>query len=640
MRIDDGGAPKGANLGKPPGPPPGANVAGVVKRGGPDPHSNPPATGGVVPDRRSAVARDRPHVTLTGIPVAPGIAIGPVHLVVLTEFSVPEGQLAEGEIDAELERFRQAVEKSREEVTFLRGSVAEDMGEDSAKIFDAQLLFLEDVMVVDAVADDVRRERKPAAAIFRRNVRRMIERLEDADDEYLRERAGDFRDIKLRLMRHLLEHREDRRARPPGAVLVGREIAPSEAAMLDRNGAVGFATELGGMTSHAAIMARSKGVPAVVGVKGLTRHARSGDLAIIDGLGGAVVLNPPAALLAEYEQRMGEFREFEGSLITLRDEPAVTVDGRRIELAANLESPADVDRVLERGADSVGLYRTEFFYIDHARMPDEAEQFQAYCQVVERMYPRPVIIRTMDLGGDKVASYLGATRESNPFLGWRGIRFSLEHRDVFRTQLRAIYRASRCGKVKLMLPMVTSIDEVRDSRTLARDVVAELIRDGVPHGDEVEFGIMIETPSAVMIADILAREVDFFSVGSNDLIQYTLAADRSNPKTASLYQPLHPAILRSLRNVVDAARAEKIWVGVCGEMAADPLAVVLLVGLGFDELSVSPFLVPEVKTVVRSITYADARAVAEEAVELESAAAVRTLTLSRMGKLLPQFLLP
>jgi phosphotransferase system enzyme I (PtsI) len=375
-------------------------------------------------------------------------------------------------------------------------------------------------------------------------------------------------------------------------------------------------------------------------VKGLTRHARSGDLAIIDGLGGAVVLNPPAALLAEYEQRMGEFREFEGSLITLRDEPAVTVDGRRIELAANLESPADVDRVLERGADSVGLYRTEFFYIDHARMPDEAEQFQAYCQVVERMYPRPVIIRTMDLGGDKVASYLGANRESNPFLGWRGIRFSLEHRDVFRTQLRAIYRASRCGKVKLMLPMVTSIDEVRDSRTLARDVVAELIRDGVPHGDEVEFGIMIETPSAVMIADILAREVDFFSVGSNDLIQYTLAADRSNPKTASLYQPLHPAILRSLRNVVDAARAEKIWVGVCGEMAADPLAVVLLVGLGFDELSVSPFLVPEVKTVVRSITYADARAVAEEAVELESAAAVRTLTLSRMGKLLPQFLLP
>jgi phosphotransferase system enzyme I (PtsI) len=387
-------------------------------------------------------------------------------------------------------------------------------------------------------------------------------------------------------------------------------------------------------------MAKSKGVPAVVGVKKLIVHARAGDLAVVDGLAGAVVLNPPPAVLASYRRRLTEFRAFEISLSTLRDEPAVTTDGRPIELAANIECPADAARALEHGASGIGLYRTEFFYIDRARMPDEVEQVEAYREVAARMAPRPVIIRTMDLGGDKVASYLGAGRESNPFLGWRGIRFSLEHRDAFRTQLRAIYRASAHGQVKVMLPMVTGIEERRAARALAAEVIGELDREGAPRGERVEFGIMVETPSAVMMADLFAREVDFFSVGSNDLIQYTLAVDRSNPKTVGLYQPLHPAILRSLARVAEAARAERIWVGICGEMAADALAAVLLVGLGFDELSVSPYLVPEVKTVVRAISAAEARAVVEEALLLDSAAAVRALVLARMGSRLPQFLLP
>jgi phosphotransferase system enzyme I (PtsI) len=366
-------------------------------------------------------------------------------------------------------------------------------------------------------------------------------------------------------------------------------------------------------------------------------------MGVIDGLAGSVVLNPPPAVLAGYERRRQEYQEFEGSLETLRGEPAVTTDGRKIELAANLESPADLERVIECGADSIGLYRTEFFYLERARMPDEEEQYAAYREVAERMAPRPVIIRTMDLGGDKVASYLGADvhlKETNPFLGWRGIRFSLEHRAAFRTQLRAIYRAAHHGNVKLMLPMITSVEELRASRALAADVSLELDRDQTPRGERVELGIMVETPSAVFLADVFAREVDFFSVGSNDLIQYMMAADRSNPKTAGLYQPLHPAILRGLRNVVDAARAERIWAGVCGEMAADPLSIAILVGLGFDELSVSPFLLPEVKTVVRSISYAQAKAVAEAALRLDSAAAVRALVLSQMSNLLPKFLLP
>jgi phosphotransferase system enzyme I (PtsI) len=394
------------------------------------------------------------------------------------------------------------------------------------------------------------------------------------------------------------------------------------------------------MTSHAAIMARSKGVAAVVGVKNLLLQVRAGDMAVVDGLTGVVVINPTAPVLAAYDRRLGEFRAFEGSLVALREERAITQDGRTIDLSANIESPADLGKVLECGAHGVGLYRTEFFYIEHARMPDEEEQFHAYREVAERLRPFPVIIRTMDIGGDKVASYLSAGPESNPFHGWRGIRYSLEHIDAFQTQLRAIYRASAHGNVKVMLPMVTGVEELRAARALAGEVLNQLAREGIKGVERIEFGMMVETPSAVMMADVFAREVDFFSVGSNDLIQYLLAVDRSDPKTANLYQPHHPAVLRSLKTVVDAAHANQIWVGICGEMAADPLATILLVGLGFDELSVSPYSVPKVKTVVRSLNYADARAVLEQAVRLESSSAVQALVLSRMGRLLPQFLLP
>ena len=559
----------------------------------------------------AATASSRPYITLTGIGAAPGIAIGTVHLIHTADVPTPDLDLTPPQVEAEVEWFKRALERARDHVTFLRSRVAEETGEEAAQIFDAQLLFLEDQMVIEPVLAAIRQERKPAALIFRRHAGHLIQSLESAEGDFRRARADLFSDIKRRVLRLLTEATEDGQRLPSSGVLAGHDIAPSEAALLDRTGMTGFAVEMGGMTSHAAIMARAKGVAAVVGVRGLVRNARAGDLAVVDGLGGTVVLNPPPAVLAGYERRLQEYRDFEGSLETLRGEPAVTTDGRKIELAANLESPADLPRVIECGAESIGLYRTEFFYLERARMPDEEEQYLAYREVAERMAPRAVIIRTMDLGGDKVASYLGADvhlKETNPFLGWRGIRFSLEHRAAFRTQLRAIYRAAHHGNVKLMLPMITSVEELRASRSLA--------------------------------ADVFAREVDFFSVGSNDLIQYTMAADRTNPKTASLYQPLHPAILRGLRNVVDAARAERIWAGVCGEMAADPLAIAILVGLGFEELSVSPFLLPEVKTVVRSISYAQAKAVAEAALRLDSAPAVRALVLSQMSNLLPKFLLP
>jgi len=582
---------------------------------------------------------DRPSVTLKGVPAAPGIAIGLVHLGARSEVAVPDGDIALDEIEAETKRFREAIEKAREDVTFLRSSAAQEVGEESAKIFDTQLLFLDDTAVLDPVVHGIPRERKRAAYLFHRNVGRLIEQDAPADSDYFRERANVFRDIEWRVLRHLLDLADERQPQQHG-VLMARELAPSDALRLDRSGITGFATERGSMTSHAAIMARSKGVPAVVGVKNLLLQVKAGDTAVVDGLAGAVVINPSASVLAAYERRLGELKAFEGSLVALREERATTQDGRTIDLSANIESPADLDKVLECGAYGIGLYRTEFFYIERARMPDEEEQFQAYREVAERLRPDPVIIRTMDIGGDKVASYLRAGPETNPFHGWRGIRYSLEHTDAFYTQLRAIYRASAHGNVKLMLPMITGIEELRAARALATQVSNELAGEGIERDERIEFGMMVETPSAVMMADIFAREVDFFSVGSNDLIQYTLAVDRSDPKTASLYQPHHPAVLRSLKTVVDAAHAEKIWVGICGEMAADPMSTILLVGLGFDELSVSPYLVPKVKTIVRSLIHADAQALVEQALRLESSSAVQALVLSRMGRLLPQFLLP
>ncbi|MGD8395494.1 MAG: phosphoenolpyruvate--protein phosphotransferase [Candidatus Eiseniibacteriota bacterium] len=592
---------------------------------------------------RFDVPTDRPHISQRGRPASPGIAIGVVRLHTYRQISVRPRSIPAARIDEEIARFNRAIDKARQEVSFLRDSVAKELGEEQARIFDAQLLFFEDVMVIEGTVRDLRAERLDAAAIFRRNVNRMIQRLRDADSDYLRDRGEDFQDAKRRVLRHLLDIGTDgdvASGHRPGTVLVARDLAPSEAAALDPTRTKGLLTEGGTLVSHAAIMARAKGIPCVIGLKGILRYVQNGDIAAFDGATGVVEFNPPRSTLAGIQRRLNEFRAHENQLSDLRDERAVTLDGHEITLAANIESPADIGRVRERGAAGVGLYRTEFFYIDRARMPSEEEQAEAYGQVAEQLKPLPVIIRTMDVGGDKVASYLGTDREANPFLGWRGIRFSLERRDVFRTQLRAIYRASVHGNVRIMLPMIVSIEEVRSAREVALDVKAELAAEGVPIAPEVEIGIMIETPAAVAMADLLARECDFFSVGSNDLIQYTLAIDRTNPKIAHMYEPLHPAILRSLRTVVEAGRQQSIWVGVCGEMASDPLAAVLLVGMGFSELSMTPLLVPEIKAVVRAISLEEARQLVDEATALDTGDAIRAMVRARVGHRLPQFLLP
>ena len=578
-------------------------------------------------------------MTLTGIAASPGVAIGPVFVLEPEELAVRETVIESGGADAELDAFRAALEASRRDLTAIRDGIAAELGEDEARIYDAHLLILDDPEMLSAVERGVRERRRNAASVFQGVMGSVAARFESLDDEYLRERRSDILDCERRVLRHLLS--AGRRTLPKleqPAVIVAHDLGPSEVAMLPRDQVLAFVLEVGGRTSHGAIVARGRGIPAVLSVRGALQMLHPGDRAAVDGFSGTVEVNPDEAQAARYRRRLERLRLQMGSLQAMLDQPATTLDGRRIELGANLELPGDAPQALEAGADGIGLFRTEFFYLNRVDLPSEEEQYEAYRDVTVRLAGRPVIFRTMDLGGDKVASYLGMTHETNPFLGFRGIRLALASPEMFRTQLRAIYRASAHGRVRLMFPMVSGVDELLRALELRDEVVADLRQHGLPHDPDVETGIMIETPSAVWMADALARHAQFFSIGSNDLIQYTLAMDRDNERLAHLYEPLDPAVLRSIRHTVQCAHAAGRWVGVCGEMAGDPRVAVLLVGLGVDELSVSCYDLPRVKAAIRSVRADDACAVAEAAIACVSAAPVRELVRERIDALMPSYL--
>jgi phosphotransferase system enzyme I (PtsI) len=535
--------------------------------------------------------------------------------------------------------FRAALEVSRRDLTAIRDGIAAELGEGEARIYDAHLLILEDPDMITAVERGVRERRRNAASVFQGVMSSVAARFESLADEYLRERRSDILDCERRVLRHLLgAGRHSLAELPEPAVIVAHDLGPSEVAMLPRGKVLAFVLEVGGRTSHGAIVARGRGIPAIVSVRGALQAVHAGDRAAVDGFSGTLELNPDAGRELYFRRRLERLRLQAGSLQTMLDQPAVTLDGHRIELGANLELPSDVPQVLEAGADGIGLFRTEFFYLNRVDLPSEQEQYEAYRDVTLRMGGRPVIFRSMDLGGDKVASYLGVTHETNPFLGLRGIRLALASPEMFRTQMRAIYRASAHGKVRLMFPMVSSVEELLRTLELRDVVIADLARHGVPHDPNVETGIMIETPSAVWMADALAKHAQFFSIGSNDLIQYTLAMDRDNERLAHLYEPLDPAVLRSIQHTVRCAHAAGRWVGVCGEMAGDPHTAVLLVGLGVDELSVSCYDLPRVKAAIRSVRLDAVRAVAEAAVACPSAGPVRTLVRERIDALMPSYL--
>jgi phosphoenolpyruvate-protein phosphotransferase (PTS system enzyme I) len=578
-------------------------------------------------------------VKLEGIAASPGIGIGPVVRLEPEEFAVRDTPVARDRVEPEVERFLAALESSRRDVTAIRDGIASELGEQEAGIYDAHLLILDDPELRKTVTEGIRRQARNAEFVFRGYMEGVAAHLESVKDDYLRERTADILDVERRVLRHLLGNgpRAFPRLERP-SILVAHDIGPSEVALLDRERVAAMVTEVGGRTSHGAIVARGRGIPAVMSVKGVMQHAAAGVLGAVDGYSGRVEFEPDAAAAECYRAQREQLEQEARSLRVLRDEPAVTLDGRRMELGANIELPGDVDHVLQAGADSIGLYRTEFFYLNRAELPGEEEQFRAYRTVAERMSPRPVIFRTMDLGGDKVASYLGTTHETNPFLGWRGIRFALFHPEVFRTQIRAIYRASAHGKVRMMFPMVSSQGELARALQLCADVQDELATRGVPHDKDLEIGLMIETPSAVWISDVLAREARFLSIGSNDLIQYTLAMDRDNERLSHLYEPLEPSVLRSIHHTVEAGHRAGRWVGICGEMAGDPRTAVLLLGLGVDELSMSCYDLPRVKAAIRAVRHDAAREVAVRALELGSAGAVKELLRQRLDPMLPAFL--
>jgi phosphotransferase system enzyme I (PtsI) len=498
-------------------------------------------------------------------------------------------------------------------------------------------MILDDPDLLRTVEAGIRAGRMNAAWVFRAHMASVAAHLAGVESEHLRERRADVLDVERRVLRYLLGDGHRAPALPDRpSVLVAHDVSPSEVALLDRDRVLGLVTEVGSRTSHCAIVARGRGIPAVVSCRGILQRTTDGMVGAVDGFLGTVEVEPDAETTAFFAARRRRIEDEDRSLLLLQDQPAVTRDGHPIELGANLELPDEVERALSVGAEAIGLFRTEFFYLGRLELPGEEEQYLAYRGVVERMGRRPVLFRTMDVGGDKVASYLGSVHENNPVLGRRGIRLSLEFPEVFRVQLRAIYRASAHGKVRVMFPMVSSLDELLRSKALCLEVRGELTRAGVPHDPDLEIGIMIETPSAVWMADALARESSFFSIGTNDLTQYTLAMDRDNERLSHLYEPLDPAILRSIRHTVETGHAAGRWVGVCGEMAGDPRVAVLLVGLDVDELSVGCFDLPRVKSAIRSVTRADARAMAAEVLAQSTAEAVKAVLHRHAEVLLPR----
>jgi phosphotransferase system enzyme I (PtsI) len=556
-----------------------------------------------------------------GLAAAPGIAIGPAAVLKKTTGDLEQtGPAAEPQ--EEEARLTAAVEAVRRELTALKERTEREVGAEQAAIFGAHLLMLDDPALVGETRRLIREEKLAAPAALTRVVDDLAAVLDALPDEYLRERAADVRDVGGRLLAELTGARTEV-VLPAPAVVVGADLTPSQTAQLPKDKLLALLSGTGGRTAHVAILARSLGIPAVVGLGERLSTVRDGDLVAVDGTQGLVAVNPSDQELEEWRRRQAAAEEEKARLAAFKDLPGVTRDGRRVELAANIGTPGDVGPAQALGAEGVGLFRTEFLYMDRTDLPSEEEQFEAYRTAVAAFAPQPVIIRTLDIGGDKELPYLGLTREENPFLGLRAIRFSLARPEVFRTQLRAILRAGAYGNVKVMFPMVATPAEVRSARRHLEEVREELSRAGVKLAEKIEVGIMVEVPAAALAADLLAPEVDFFSIGSNDLIQYTLAADRHNERVAYLYEPFHPAVLRLIERTIRAAHAAGIWAGMCGELAGDRLATPLLLGLGLDEFSMAAGSLPAVKERLRALSYAEAQRIAATALSLPDAAAVR-----------------
>ena len=561
------------------------------------------------------------EITVQGIAASQGIAYGQIFVYVQSDVEVPSYEVEPEKRIDEVARFDRALVVTRQQISKIKSEVEKNIGPEEAAIFDAHLMVLEDEALIGETIREFESTGRNIETCFHKVSSRYVQAFSEIDDEYLRERAGDLRDVTQRVLHNLLGQAETSLNRlADQRVVVATDITPSESATLDRTAALALVMDSGSKTSHAVIVARSMKIPAVVGVRNLTQRVANGDWAIIDGYDGIVILNPTESTLFRYGQLQERKKSFEARLLESTRQPAVTSDGITVPLMANIEKPEEVTKAKAYYSDGIGLYRTEFLFLNAARIPTEQEQFLAYKAVAEAMNPLPVVIRTLDLGGDKplVGKADLFPKENNPFMGFRAIRFCLEHTDIFKEQLRAILMASAYGKVKLMYPMISGTEELCRANAVLEECKTELKARNTSFDERLEVGAMIEIPSAAQTADLLAKNCAFFSIGTNDLIQYLLAIDRVNDRIAHLYEPTHPAILRTLRTIVDEAHRQKLPVSVCGEMAGDPVYAPLLLGLGVDCLSMSPAWLPAVKYLVRSMSMADARALAVEALGMTS----------------------
>ncbi|HEY5616242.1 MAG TPA: phosphoenolpyruvate--protein phosphotransferase [Bacteroidota bacterium] len=576
------------------------------------------------------------ELILKGIAASPGIAMGPVFLFEKDAPAIEERVIAREDIERETARLNQALARSQKELRKILEYAEKKLGEHQAKIFEAQVLILEDSFLFDTILKRVRTECKNVEYVVYNEIEKYRQMMLAAHDEYTRERAHDVDDVRGRILRNLQEQKLISRLEG-SAVVVSYNLTAADTMILSRNEVLAYATDAGGVTSHTALLARALKIPAVLGLRDITSAVKNGDAVIVDGYSGVVILRPSEQTIKDYVLRRSHFEEFEQRLSGLRDLPAETTDGRRVELSANVEFIQELDFIRMQGADGIGLYRSEILLIGKEVFPSEDEQLYEYQQLADAMFPKRVIIRTFDIGGDKMMAQ--KVKERNPFLGWRGIRVLLEKRELFLEQLRAILRASTRRNIAVMFPMVSNIKEVRAAKELLEQAKAQLRAEKIPFDDKMTVGVMIEVPAAAVVIDDLAQEVDFVSIGTNDLIQYLLAVDRGNEFVSSLYQEFHPAVVRFIRRIIERAKNHDIWVGMCGEMAGDPMATILLLGLGLDEFSVVGTVLPEVKKIIRSVSYEEAQRVALRVLELETEDEIKAYLGSVMKEKFPDMLM-